>query len=91
MQLTLELLIQEAKTFCESESQIENHELYGVTDGKAVGTHIEHKFKVHLQKKYEVVVGSSASGIDLPSEDIQTDIKVTSIKTASVIMSFKRC
>jgi hypothetical protein len=33
-----------------------------------------------LKTKYELTIGSSARGIDLPSEDILTDIKVTSNK-----------
>ncbi len=57
-----------------------NKELYGITDGKAVGTYIEHKFQNYLAEKFEYTVGSSAKGIDLPSDDIMTDIKVTSIK-----------
>ncbi len=78
--LTIEKLIDEAQIFCVEQSKIQHSELYGVTDGKAVGTLIEHKFQSHLNEKYEVLVGSSAKGIDLPSDDIQTDIKVTSIK-----------
>jgi len=53
-------------------------ELYGVTDGKAVGAFIEHKFRDWLETRYKTLVGNSASGIDLPA--VQTDIKVTSIK-----------
>lgn len=60
-----------------------------MTDGKAVGTHIEHKFKKHLSNKYSLTIGSSASGIDLPSDDIQTDIKVTSIKQPQSSCPFK--
>lgn len=78
--LTIEKLIEEAQLFCVEQSKFQHKELYGVTDGKAVGTLIEHKFQSHLNEKYEVLVGSSARGIDLPSDDIQTDIKVTSIK-----------
>lgn len=78
--LTIQKLIEEAQLFCVEQSKIQHSELYGVTDGKAVGTLIEHKFQKHLNEKYEVLVGSSARGIDLPSDDIQTDIKVTSIK-----------
>lgn len=89
MDLTIELLIKEAKIFCTAESKFKNKELFGVTDGKAVGTLIEHKFKTHLQKKYKTEIGSSASGIDLPSEDIQTDIKVTSIKQPQSSCPFK--
>lgn len=78
--LTIEKLRAEAKLFCIAESNINNKELYGITDGKAVGTYVEHKFQEQLKSKYSVTIGSSASGIDLPSKDILTDIKVTSIK-----------
>ena len=78
--LTIEKLRDEARLFCISESKIRNKELYGITDGKAVGTYVEHKFQQQLKEKYSVRIGSSASGIDLPSKDILTDIKVTSIK-----------
>lgn len=78
--LTIDKLIIEAKQFCLEESKIKNKELYGITDGKAVGTYVEHKFQQQLRSKYSVEISSSASGIDLPSEDIMTDIKVTSVK-----------
>jgi hypothetical protein len=71
------------------QSKFQHKELYGVTDGKAVGTLIEHKFQSHLNEKYEVLVGSSAKGMDLPSDDIQTDIKVTSIKQPQSSCPFK--
>lgn len=77
--LTLQKLINEAKAFCILESSVANKDLYGINDGKKVGTNIEHKFKDHLTNNYDTIVGSSASGIDLPSEEILTDIKVTSI------------
>lgn len=77
--LTIDKLIECARLFCEMES-LENHiELLGVTDGKAVGTYVEHKFQSFLHSQYVVDVGSSAKGIDLPGDEIQTDIKVTSI------------
>lgn len=85
--LTIEKLITEAKIFCETTSSIP--ELFGVTDGKAVGTIIEHKFKRHLKETYEVAIGNSASGIDLPGAEIQTDIKVTSIKQPQSSCPFK--
>ncbi len=69
-----------AKDFCKKESTYSNKDLYGVTDGKALGTNIEHKFQVYLEENYEYEKGSSARGIDLPGDDILTDIKVTSIK-----------
>jgi len=78
--LSIEILIKEAKVFCEAESAFDNPGLFGITDGKAVGTFIEHKFQDYLSSKYLYTIGSSANGIDVPSEDINTDIKVTSIK-----------
>jgi len=87
--LTIKSLIDCAKQFCEQESQTSNGELFGVTDGKAVGTHIEHKFKKFLLSKFDLSVGSSASGIDLPSTEINTDIKVTSIKQPQSSCPFK--
>lgn len=77
--LTLELLKETAIKFCETESSIKNKDLFGVTDGKAIGTYIEHKFHKYLEEQYEFERGSSAKGIDLPWNDIRTDIKVTSI------------
>ncbi len=79
-ELTIPKLIEEAQLFCVEQSKFQHKELYGVTDGKAVGTLIEQKFQKHLHDKYLLVVGSSAKGIDLPSDNILTDIKVTSIK-----------
>lgn len=78
--LTVQDLISEARAFCDQESKFDNEELFGVTDGKAVGTFIEHKFSDYLRATYSVTVGSSANGIDMPSDDINTDIKVTSIE-----------
>jgi hypothetical protein len=87
--LTKELLIKEAQLFCIKQSQFQHKELFGVTDGKAVGTLIEQKFQAHLKTKYELTIGSSAKGIDLPSEDILTDIKVTSNKQPQSSCPFK--
>lgn len=87
--LTLGKLTEEAKQFCVEQSKFRHKELYGVTDGKAVGTLIEQKFQKYLNEKYEVTVGSSAKGIDLPSDDIQTDIKVTSNKQPQSSCPFK--
>ena len=68
------------KVFCVSEGKKNFPELIGVTDGKAVGTFVEHKLKEYLLERYDLVAGSSASGIDFPSPDINTDIKVTSVR-----------
>ena len=76
--LTLALLIRATKEFCDKESKLFHKELYGVTDGKAVGTYVENSFKAFLAEKFMFEQGNTASGIDLPS--INTDIKVTSIK-----------
>ena len=85
--LTINNLIEEARIFCVTSSFIP--ELFGVTDGKAVGTIIEHKFKQQLSAKYSVELGNSANGIDLPGKSINTDIKVTSIKQPQSSCPFK--
>ena len=76
-ELTIELLIKAAKDFCKQESGVYRTELFAVTDGKKVGTIIEHLFQEYLEERYSMTVGSSALGLDLPS--VNTDIKVTSI------------
>lgn len=76
--LTIETLCAEAAAFAEVETRYDEPVLYGVTDGKAVGTYLEHKFIAHLMAVYEFTKGNSASGIDIPS--LGVDIKVTSIK-----------
>ena len=54
-----------AKKFCEKESGRYRTELFGVTDGKAVGTFVEHLFQEYLEQQYDMTVGSSANGLDL--------------------------
>ena len=76
-----------AKNFCENESGLYRFELFGVTDGKAVGTFVEHLFQEYLEQQYEMIAGSSANGLDLPS--VNTDIKVTSIKQPQSSCPFK--
>jgi len=76
-----------AKDFCKKESGKYRSELFGVTDGKAVGTFVEHLFQENLEQRYDMTVGSSANGLDLPS--INTDIKVTSIKQPQSSCPFK--
>jgi hypothetical protein len=85
--LTIHLLKIEAKAFADKESGHKEKSLYGVTDGKAVGTYLEHKFQEALQTKYEYTRGSSAKGIDFPKLDI--DIKVTSIRQPQSSCPFK--
>ncbi|WP_292473757.1 hypothetical protein, partial [Methanosphaera sp.] len=80
MKLTNNSLIKEAELFCARESTRNHPELVGINDGKSIGTFIEHEFKMYLKNKYEFNLGSSASGIDFPDSDINTDLKVTSSK-----------
>ena len=87
--LTINDLIIEAKNFCIQMSNIEHPLLYGITDGKAVGTYVEHQFQTYLAEHYNVVIGNSASGIDLPGKDIMTDIKVTSLSQPQSSCPFK--
>jgi hypothetical protein len=78
--LTIERLHMAARDFCVAESQIGFSELIGITDGKAVGTFVEHRLKNYLSNRFDVVLGNSANGIDLPAPEINTDIKVTSYR-----------
>lgn len=85
--LDLHFLLKEAATFSDLESQHDEPMLYGVTDGKAVGTYLEQKFVKYLVDRYEFVQGNSASGIDIPTLNI--DIKVTSIRQPQSSCPFK--
>lgn len=85
--LTLESLGASAKEFCLQESGVYKKELFGVTDGKAVGTFVEHEFQQFLASRFDMDLGNSANGLDLPS--INTDIKVTSIKQPQSSCPFK--
>jgi len=76
--LTVEFLCKAAAKFAAAESKHKESSLYGVTDGKAVGTYLEHKFLAFLGKQYVFDKGNSAKGIDIPC--IEVNIKVTSIK-----------
>lgn len=77
-ELTIETLQSSAAKFAELETQSNEPQLYGVTDGKAIGTYLEHKFMTNLSESYCYEKGNSASGIDFP--ELGVDIKVTSIK-----------
>ena len=87
MELTIDYLITEARRFSQIMSSQNHTELIGVTDGKAVGTYVEHHFQNYLRERYSMTVGSSASGIDLPS--VNTDIKTTSITQPQSSCPFK--
>jgi hypothetical protein len=47
--LTVPILCEEAKAFAQAISTYPEPTLYGVTDGKAVGTYLEHKLRAHLE------------------------------------------
>ncbi len=85
--LTVESLCFEASIFSAIESSHPEPLLYGVTDGKAIGKYLEHKFRLYLKCKYDFMEGNSASGIDFP--DLLIDIKVTSIKQPQSSCPFK--
>lgn len=85
--LTIQTLQDEASKFAEIETSYDEPSLYGVTDGKAVGTYLEHKFTAYLAGIYEYEKGNSASGIDLPG--LGVDMKVTSIKQPQSSCPFK--
>jgi hypothetical protein len=85
--LTTDLLCAEARTFSGIVSNSPEPALYRSTDGKAVGTHLEHKFRRYLQERYTYAEGNSASGIDFPGLDI--DMKVTSIRQPQSSCPFK--
>lgn len=76
--LTLNDLKREARDFAARESSHHEPLLFGVTDGKAIGTYFEHKFRRHLQMKFTFDEGSSARGIDYP--ELGVDMKVTSLR-----------
>jgi len=69
------------------ESRRREPSIYGVTDGKAVGTYFEHKFKAYIASRYTYAPGSSASGIDFPELDV--DMKVTSTAQPQSSCPFK--
>jgi len=85
--LTLKILKTEAKVFAEIESAHQEPSIFGVTDGKAVGTYFEHKFRSYLRERYEFEEGSSATGIDFPG--LEVDMKITSIRQPQSSCPFK--
>lgn len=77
-ELTLAQLKTEVRDFVQAFSTTPIPILYGVTDGKAVGTYVEQASHKYLTDRYSYIRGSSASGIDLPM--LELDIKATSIR-----------
>jgi len=85
--LKVDSIVKEAADFAEQESGHNEPSIYGVTDGKAIGTYLEHKFQAYLHTKYFYDEGSSAKGIDFPGLGI--DMKVTSVKQPQSSCPFK--
>jgi hypothetical protein len=77
-ELTLEDLKLAASVFARRLGAQSIPELFGATDGKAVGTYVEQMFRHYLAEQYYFVPGNSAAGIDLPG--LEVDIKATSTK-----------
>jgi hypothetical protein len=76
--LSIPVIQQEAGAFARLESDRWDAALFGTTDGKAIGTYLEHRFRTYLQQKYTFQAGSSARGIDFP--ELNVDMKVTSLR-----------
>lgn len=76
--LTIDTLQRSAAEFADLEKAYGEPLLYGVTDGKAVGTYLEQKFRRFLAERYVFDQGNSAKGIDFPSLDVDT--KTTSVR-----------
>jgi hypothetical protein len=85
--LTVEILKREAAIFAREESVHAEPTLFGVTDGKAVGTYLEQKFRAYVVPRFTSIEGNSAKGIDFPG--LNVDIKVTSEKQPQSSCPFK--
>jgi len=85
--LTVVKLKREANAFSKYQSATDEPTLFGVTDGKAIGTHLEHEFRLRLERSYVFSSGSSARGIDFP--ELGVDMKATSIRQPQSSCPFK--
>lgn len=85
--LSVASLIESANAFALLESAHREPRLYGVTDGKAVGTYLEHKFRTFIAESFSFVIGNSAEGIDFPA--LGVDVKTTSIRQPQSSCPFK--
>ncbi|MBE3559265.1 MAG: restriction endonuclease [Ktedonobacteraceae bacterium] len=77
-ELTLPEVKASATHFARTLHTIPIPELYGATDGKAVGTFVEQMFRQYLAERYTFIPGNAANGIDLP--DLEVDLKATSYR-----------
>ncbi|MCK9387764.1 MAG: hypothetical protein M0Q22_05140 [Sulfuritalea sp.] len=86
--LTITRLCREARIFSAAESAHPEPSLFGVTDGKAVGTYLEAKFRAYLaNKSYRFEQGNAANGLDFPG--LSVDMKVTSIRQPQSSCQFR--
>lgn len=85
--LTIPRLKSTAAEFAVVESLHGEPTLYGVTDGKAVGTYLELKFRKYLLERFTFTEGNAAMGIDLP--DVSVDLKTTSVRQPQSSCPFK--
>ena len=85
--LTVDLLCRSAAEFSAPGVRHEESDLFGVTDGKAVGTYLEMAFKKHLARRCTFDEGSAAKGIDFP--EIKVDLKSTSLRQPQSSCPFK--
>jgi hypothetical protein len=75
--LSVELLLEEAAKFSAMVSAHEQPALLGLTEGKMVGTCMEHKFIDDLTEKYSLDGGNLATAFDTPTMNM--DIEKTSV------------
>lgn len=85
--MTLTLLKKEAKQFALKITAEVIADLFGVTDGKKIGTFLEHQFRQYLDQHYSFTEGSSSQGIDFP--DLGVDLKTTSVTQPQSSCPFK--
>lgn len=83
----MKLLQHEAAAFAQVESTYPEPTLFGINNGKAIGTYLEQKFRAHLEAIYSFVSGNSATGIDFPG--LNVDIKVTDVTQPQSSCPFK--
>jgi restriction system protein len=76
--LTLDTLRAAATEYSKLLSATPVPALFGVNDGKTVGTYVEAAFNVHIATVFAHDQGNAAKGIDFPG--LGVDLKVTSIK-----------
>ncbi|SRR5579884_2141490 len=86
-ELSLEDLKSSANAFSKHLHSKPIKELYGATDGKALGTYIEQNFRAYLSERYTFILGNSASGIDFPG--LNVDLKATFVSQPQSSCPFK--